>query len=144
MNDAILVQHCSENWEGANMLKVTAVRNIEYCLMHKMDFELTMYGDAPVYGDWEKVRILRNTLDKHYKYIIWLDADTVIADMSADLREGCPEGKIGACRHVLTKAAYNIDLDHLNVGALYISNCDATKAFVDKWLAGYPGTTKPA
>ena len=144
MNDALLLQHCSENWEGANLFKITTNRNIEYCLKHKMDFELTMFGEAPNHGDWMKVKLIREAMNKDYKYIIWLDADAVIVDAEHDLRNACTEGKIGACRHILTKADYKIYLDHFNVGVLYVYNCEETREFVDKWLEGYPGTTKPA
>jgi hypothetical protein len=145
-NDAILVQHVSENWEGANMFKVTAARNIEYILRHKMDYQMLIAGqDIDKIGDWAKVRLLRQTMEiEQYKYIIWLDCDTVIIDMDADLRDGCPPDKIGACRHVLTKPPYNLNLDHLNIGALYIQNTEANKKRMDDWLAGYPGPETPA
>lgn len=143
MNDGLIIQHVSENSPHMNLLKVTASRNLEYCMKHKFDFEMIVKGEIPTDGHWDAVRLIRTAMELDYKYIVYLDADTVIADMKADLRDGCPEGKIGACRHVLDKARFGIDLDHLNVGVLYVSNCEETRAFVDKWLAGYPGTHEP-
>lgn len=143
MNDCLLIQHVSEGCPQINLLKIVAARNLEYCLLHKMDYRMEIRGEAPRQGHWDAIRMVRAEMEKGYKYIVYLDADTIIKDMKADLREGCPPEKIGACRHVLKKQDYGIDLDHLNVGALYFSNCDATRAFVDKWLDGYPGTTEP-
>ena len=138
-NDAILIQHVTGGYEGANMYKLTTPRNIEYCLKHKMDYELMIAGETIGAGDWEKVRLMRVAMELPYKYVIWLDCDTIIIDMKADLRDGCPPGKIGACRHVLTNPPYSINLDHLNVGAIYISNCEETRKWMDYWLEGFPG-----
>lgn len=143
-NNALLIQHCSADWDGINLLKVTAARNLEYCSTHQFDFEMLISGDSPKSGDWEKVKLLRIAMELPYEFIVYLDADTVIVDMQADLRDGCPPEKIGACRHILTSPPYNVNLDHLNVGALYISNCEATRKFMDKWLEGAPGTSAPA
>lgn len=143
-NDAILIQHVSENWEGANLYKLTAPINIDYCLRHKFDYELLINGEATKgNGDWAKVELMRTAMELPYKYIVWLDVDTIIVDKFADLRDGCPPDKIGACRHVLTSPPYNVNLDHLNVGALYLQNTEANKARVDQWLAAYPGPVDP-
>jgi hypothetical protein len=141
MNDAILIQAVSENCPHINLLKVTSARNMEYCLLHKFDMEMIVGGEAPLQGDWQKVRLIRVAMALPYDFIIWLDADTLIADMKADLRDGCPPEKIGACRHFLRQNG--CPPSHLNVGALYISNCETTRKFVDEWLARAPGTTVP-
>lgn len=143
MNDAVLIQHVSENAPHINLLKVCAPRNLEYCLRHQFDYQMSVSGERPVKGHWDAVKMIRSAMDKPYKYVIYLDADTIIMDMGADLRAGCPEGKIGACRHVLFPPVFTISLDHLNVGAIYVSNCEETRAFVDRWLAGEPGTIEP-
>jgi hypothetical protein len=143
-NDAVLMQHVYGGTNYTNLLKVTAGRNLDYCLAHKFDFEMVVNDEmVPDTGDWAKIHMIRAAMEAPYKFIVYLDPDTVIADLTADLRDGCPPDKIGVCRHVLTNPPYNMYLDHLNVGALYVSNCEATKAFIDKWLAGYPGTKEP-
>lgn len=144
MNDSLIIQHVSENCPHINLLKVTASRNLEYCLKHKMDFEMLVSGETPIQGDWDKVKLIRTAMEMPYKYIFYIDADTVIVDLEHDLRLGVPDGKIGLVRHILTSPPFNVNLDHLNVGVIFISNCDNTKAFVDKWLSGYPGTSEPA
>ncbi len=144
-NDAVIIQHCyGDTPVYNNLMKVCGPRCLEYCALHQMDYRMLVDGTYTNNGDWAKVDILRHVLNnEHYKYVIYLDPDTIIADMLADLREACPPGKIGACRHVLTRATYGIDLDHLNVGALYIDNCEATRLFVERWGMGRPGTTQP-
>ena len=144
MNDAIIIQHAYENTPYHNLLKITAPRIVEYCLLHKTDFELVINGEVTKNGDWAKVPLIRSALEvPQYKYVIYLDPDTVIVDMTADLRDGCPPEKIGLCRHVLTSPPYSAELDHLNIGAIYLSNCEAVKQTVDRWLAGYPGMSDP-
>lgn len=139
-NNALLIQHVSGNIPHINLMRVTASRHLEYCLRHKFDCELIVSGEPLTQGNWDVVRMVRTAMELHYQYIVYLDVDTVIMDLEADLREGCPPGHIGMCRHVLTKEKWGIDLDHFNVGAVYYSVCPETKAFVDKWLAGAPGT----
>jgi hypothetical protein len=145
-NNAIIIQHVyGDTPDYYNLLKVSGLRCLEYCQLHQMDYRMIADGTYQQNGDWEKVNILRAILNnEHYKYVIYLDPDTIIADMTADLREACPPNGIGACRHVLTQPAYTIHLDHLNVGALYITNCEASRLFIEKWLMGYPGTTRPS
>lgn len=143
-NDAVIVQLVSANTEYINLLKLTAPRNLEYCLQHRFDFEMIVAGDPPKNGDWNKMHLIRDLMEvPEYKYIVWLDADTVIADMSADLRDGCPVDHIGAVRHILKPPEFRIYLDHLNVGALYLYNCPETRAFVDRWILGCPGSPEP-
>ena len=90
------------------------------------------------FGHWICAELIREYLKLDYKYIIYLDADTIIADLTVDLREACVPDKIGAVWHDLHYLTP--DLSHFNVGALYISNTPLIREFVDRWLAGYPGT----
>ena len=143
-NDAVLLQHVSQNSEHVNLLKITAARTLEYCQMHKMDFYLMVSGEIPYFGDWSKVRIIRQLMNiPNYKYIIYIDADALIVDMDHDLRQACVEGKVGACRHDLKPPHYMQTLNHLNVGCLYVHNNQNSRDFMDKWLEGYPGTSDP-
>ena len=68
-----------------------------------------------------------------YQSVVWLDADTLITDMETDLRDAIQLEKIGACWHRIPQ------MDHWNVGALYLDDCEAVRDFVDQWLAEYPG-----
>ena len=141
MNNALLIQHVSSNAPHINLLKVTAARHMEYCLAHHIDYQLSIGGEPYTKGDWDKVRMLQAALEMPYQYVIALDADCLIVDMHADIRNGCPPGKIGACRHFLKQAG--CPPSHLNVGAVYVSNSEASRNFMARWLGLFPGTPSP-
>ena len=136
-NNAILIQQIYPDTEGVALLELTKQRNRDYCIRWKMDFQClasassVKYAD-PVPGSWSKVELIKFALAKGYQYVIWLDADTVIADLETDLRDGCVNG-IGACWQRIPQ------LNHWNVGALYMGNTPEIQNFIDEWLAGYPG-----
>lgn len=141
MSNAILLQHC---WpldippgDYRPAIELTRARNQAYCDKHGFDYEVLIgissekYGD-PYAGGWVKVELIHRALFKGYQYIVWLDADAMIKDLDTDLRDGCPKG-IGACWMRIPQ------LNHWNVGVLYIQNSQAVKNFVAEWLAEYPG-----
>jgi hypothetical protein len=140
--NAILLQQC---WVGnvgglgdyQPMLELTRQRNEEYCKAHGLDIDLLVGTIDPKYanvreGGWVKIEMILRAMEKGYQYIVWLDPDTLIKDLDADLRDGCPQG-IGACWHRIPQ------LNHWNVGALYIQNSDEAHEFMKNWLASYPG-----
>jgi hypothetical protein len=139
MNNAILIQQVYPNEDAAyiEMLTLTRERNKEYCLRWQMDYQClesassVKYADAKV-GAWSKVELIKFALNKTYQYIIWLDADALIKDMDTDLRDGCIDG-IGACWQRIPQ------LNHWNVGVLYVANTQPVSDFIEDWLAGYPG-----
>ena len=142
-NNTLMFQHIHSNSKCALWLGLTLPRTMEYCLTHQMDYQLVArdLGDlspAGEWGHWIVAQLLTEFLEMDYKYIIYLDADTIIADMTADLREACMEDKIGVVWHNLSMLTP--DISHYNVGALYISNTPKIREFVSQWLAGYPGT----
>jgi len=62
---------------------------------------------------------------------VWLDADALIWDMKADLRDAYQEmggASIGACQHPGPPA-------HLNVGVEYWRNTEVAREFAVAWLA---------
>jgi len=142
MNDAILLTQC---WIGdigglgdyEPLLEIQRVRNEEYCARHKFDFWPLIGTLDPKYaevrqGGWVKIEMILQSLEKGYQYIVWLDPDALIKDLATDLRDGCPKG-IGACWHRIPQ------LDHWNVGALYLQNSDEVRQFMTDWLASFPG-----
>lgn len=142
MNNAILIQQC---WPGdvgglgdyEPLMQLTKNRNFDYCQAHDMDFLYHVGTVDPKYanvrqGGWVKIELIQQALAKGYEYIIWLDPDTLIVNLETDLRDGCPKG-IGACWQRIPQ------LNHWNVGALYLQNSDAAKEFIADWLASFPG-----
>src|SRR5512139_1191658 len=97
---AIMIQHCYAGSEHAKMQVLTYPDNLAYCNRHKMDYYI-YHGDISDMfergkGGWAKLIPILGALQEGYECVIYLDADTVIADPSVDLRQACPEaGGIG-------------------------------------------------
>jgi hypothetical protein len=137
--NALLIQQIYPDTPGVEMLKLTEARHAEYCKRYGFDY-MCLYENPvpeqdPLKGSWGKVRLISDALYDGYDYVVWLDADTLIVDFDADLRDAVVPFHIGACWHRIPQ------LNHWNVGALYIDNCQETRDFFDKWLTTYPGTT---
>ena len=142
-NDTLIFQHIHSNSDCLQWVALTAPITLEYCLAHKMDYQLVArdLGDLSPKGEWGHwivPQLVREFFDLGYENIIYLDADTIIADSTVDLRDACKPDMIGAVQHNLKY--HNPDWSHFNVGALYISTTAKVRNFVDMWLAGYPGT----
>ena len=137
MKNAILLQQVYPGLGYDEVMQINEARNIEYCKRHGMDYQCVylnpLPNSDPVKGSWGKVKLIQDAMTEGYDFIFWLDADTLIADMSIDLRNAVEPFHIGACWQRIPQ------LNHWNVGALYIDNCPETREFIDKWLARYPG-----
>jgi hypothetical protein len=141
MNNAVLIQQISltDLYPGSYIpaIELTKERNEEYCKKFNFDYLLLMgegdlkYADVTK-GGWAKIELIQRAMEQGYEYIVWLDADALIKDMNTDLRLGCVEG-IGACWMRIPQ------LNHWNVGVLYVRNSVESKKFIDEWLATYPG-----
>ena len=142
VNNAVLIQQV---WEGAvgdkgdylPLMELTKARNEAYCARHAFDFVYHVGTLDPKYasvwdGCWPKVELIQQALRKGYQYIVWMDPDALIRDLDTDLRDACPLG-IGACWMRIPQ------LDHWNVGVLYLQNTPEVVRFVDEWLAQFPG-----
>lgn len=118
------------------MAHINDERNKKYCAARGFDYELHIGTIDPKYADynvgsWVKVEQMIRACKKDYKYVVSLEPDTLIKDLDADLRDGCPRG-IGACyhrHHIATQ---------WNVGAIYMTNTPEVRAFLDKWIGQFP------
>lgn len=129
MNNAVLIQHVNENSPHMHLLEKTFSRHARYCLVNKMDYNLSMAGGG-VPGDWEKVALIRRALQE-YGYVIWLDADAMIREVRCDLRQ--------ACIRPVNAVQFNNPYPHLNVGVLYLRAGAQATAFVEEWFSRKPG-----
>lgn len=141
MNDAVLIQQCwiGDNGQGdyAPLMELTKERNEAYCQRHNFDYVYHYGIDGLKYADlnagcWTKIELIQKALADGYEFIVWLDPDAMIKDMDTDLRDAFING-IGACWHRIPQ------LNHWNVGVLYVRNTPDAKAFIDEWLSTYPG-----
>jgi hypothetical protein len=140
VNDTVLLQHVYSNSDHARLIALTAPRTIRYCLANRIDYRLVIGevdGDNHGGGHWANIFLMREYMRMGYSNIVYLDADTMIADMGTDLRKAISPGMIGAVWHNLQRGSN--DFSHFNAGAFYISNTERTRAFVDSWLSAYPG-----
>lgn len=133
--NCVLIQQVYPGEGYEPLLELTRERNAEYCKRWNMDFQCLVdagrFADIK-FGGWTKIDLMKQALDKGYKYVIWLDADALIKDLDTDLRDGCPKG-IGVCWMRIPQ------LHHWNVGVMYLTNSKETRDFVDEWLSKYPG-----
>ena len=135
MKDAILIQHVYPGYGMEPMLEMLIPHHQDYCDTHGIEYlpSFEQVTDRPVeVGAWAKVELIRQSLDKGYQYVVWLDADTMIIDTQTDLRLAVQGRKIGACWHRIPQ------MSHWNVGALYADNCQETRDFIQTWWNSYP------
>lgn len=135
-SDTVLLQQ-ADGWH-TEMLRAAHDLHASYCERHKIDYrpffgpvDLLPEGRHPV---WGKVALLRKYADNGYKKIIWLDADCLIVDQDADIRDACPDYGIGLTRHEmdwgrLAPQAY----DHFNAGCLFVSIAPVVRDFIERW-----------
>ena len=134
MNNAVIIQHVYPGLGFEKMMELTRTHNVSYCNFHKFDYQTHCYANELDVnnGGWVKIELIRAALKAGYEYIVWLDADAMIIDVSVDLRHAFEAGKIGAAWHRIPQ------LNHWNVGVMYVHNTPDTSAFISQWLASYP------
>lgn len=141
-SDTLLVQCVRDkNSSHAQLLSMVAPYHAAYAQRHNMDY-LCCYsqgdGLAPRRTPhWDKIALLRYILatDK-YRTIIWLDADTIIAQKDCDLRIALPEDRwIGL---VLHRDPARSGQEHLNNGAMYLRNTPECRALFEEIWSTWP------
>lgn len=135
MNNAILIQHSYPGAGYEPMLDLTRKHNEAYCKKYDIDFQCEVYASEafPIsQGAWLKIELIKQALELGYQYVAWLDADAMIIDTETDLRDAIQPRKVGACWCRIPQ------LNHWNVGVLYVQNSEETRAFINEWLASYP------
>ena len=133
-SNAVLIQQASG--VHSNLLNLTSKDHSEYCAKHNIDY-WCIFGDTLAKEDhpfWNKVELALKALDEGYEYIIWLDADTYIADDTYDLRDACPQNGIGVVWHGKEEWPEHEDCyDHFNTGVFYLNACSLVKRFLTEW-----------
>ncbi len=135
MNKSILIQQVYPGLGFEPMLRLTQAHHRAYCDLHGIVYQPVfdkVFEHDPLLGSFAKIELIQKTMNNGYNEIVWLDADTLIVDTSVNLCKGVPRFGIGACWHRIPQ------LNHWNVGALYIDACNATKEFVNEWRGVYP------
>lgn len=135
-SDAVIIQQIYQDGGFINAINLTMPRLLSYAKRWEIDFDFH-YGNIMdqwdlKFGGWAKLPLILSALERGYKYVIWLDADTVIADINIDLRDGCPEDGIGMVKH-------HGPPEHFNVGVMYFTNTLRVRQFLAYWILWYPG-----
>lgn len=136
MNDAIILQQINQDSYYTDIMPLVFARHLNYAKAHGFDYEFS-YGEIvedwkPGQGGWAKLMLIYNALARNYQHVIWVDADSIIVDLRADLRGGCPDGPgLGFVVHR--------NPIHLNVGNIYVTNSAEVQQFMADWMSWYPG-----
>ena len=140
MRDAIIIQIAYSGSKYAELIALAYPRHVRYALQHRFDY-LAYVGsimqiEEPHLGGWEKLFLIQQALEHGYDFVAYIDADALIADLSADWRDalrGRPFS-IGACQHPKRGG-------HLNAGVLFFRRAEATMRFVRDWLSNRASET---
>lgn len=110
----ILIQQASGNLHE-KLLELTRPIHKQYCA--KFGFEYwSVFGH--LLNDrsphWNKIGLIQAAMERGADFVIWLDADCLIVDQTANLLDGMPiDGDIGMVVH-------RIEPQHFNSGAIYM------------------------
>ena len=119
-------------FEYDKMLELTRAHHAAYCYQHGYEYDCKIEKSERhdiMNGGWEKIKLILEAMQSGYENIIWLDADTLITDVNIPLIDAIQPNKIGACWQRIPQ------LNHWNVGALYIHNSPETQLFCNEWYA---------
>ncbi|MEP6754023.1 MAG: hypothetical protein ABJA67_00865, partial [Chthonomonadales bacterium] len=115
------------------LLDITRQRHEQYAKLHNMDY-VCQYGpqqsERPAM--WDKIPVLIDLLKRRkYKYIFWMDADTLIVDMGRDMRSSAPESSwLGMVTHG--------NPPYYNNGVMHVKNCPQALVFLEAVWNHYP------
>lgn len=135
INDAVLIQY-ADGPEHTALLRATHARHSAYTLAHGCDFwSLCGYQDPALM--WPRWEFIEKAITLKYRHIFWLDADAVIVNMAADLRDALPEA-VDRSFGLLHGSVPGGEPDHWNAGVMYIRSGPTTKKVVRHMLTIKP------
>lgn len=113
----------------------------DYLANSKLVIQINNDEDRAMFSHaWDKIALVRQALDKGYKYVFWIDHDCVIVDFNTDLRKAFDEeGKeIMMCVHPgFPQGGLP---SHFNAGVLAIKNSPRVREFFyNVWSNRYSG-----
>ncbi len=108
-------------------------RHQAYCDRHGYEF----CADAAVHDEvqdwmWDKIFRLRHYLrEGKHSHIFWMDADVIVTDLSADMRDTVgPDKWLGMVKH---GGSWNGEYPwHYNTGVMYLYACPEALQFIEE------------
>ena len=108
-----------------------------YAKMH--DMEYVQVKDAPEvsgWGGWDKIPVLIDLIGRpDTGLVVWLDADVLVVDLSADPREVLGGHLIAMARH----PGHERGTTTYNCGVMFVQACPQTHEWLNNVLAHTPG-----
>jgi ADP-heptose:LPS heptosyltransferase len=130
----MLLQQASGRY--TRMLDVSGSSHNAYAARHGLTF-CAVRGDLQCEraAHWNKVLLIQRALENGFELVVWLDADTLIVNLEADLREALGDGPpIGMCRHPIP---WEEQPWHFNSGVIFVRNTPLAHEFFQRvWDAG--------
>jgi hypothetical protein len=131
MTTLFLTLGCDDYYD--DMVRDHEERHRAYCAKWRYQYLAEDPAEA-VRDRFGRIDFLLNHLRSgHYEYVFWIDADTLVADFSHDMRETLPEWAWLA----LTIHPYpsREDVIHFQTGTMYARSCEESIRFFERVLA---------
>lgn len=117
-----------ENRPQLNWVQLSNLSKRMYCQKHGFDFvfkDKLCCPDRPAV--WSKMPCLLQVMSQPYDYVMWVDADAIIANPEFDVTTLFGDADI----------YYNVDIFGLNFGIFALKNSERSKAFLKDIIDSY-------
>lgn len=116
-----LLLSCHGSPEYEAMINDHRERHQAYADRHGYEYKIVTMDHAAEYDPWSRLKlILSEIMTGKWSHVFWLDADCVVIDPKADMRETLPEWASYAFTiHPYPIAAYRASRWHLQTGQMY-------------------------
>lgn len=119
----------------ARMIDLFEPWHLRYCKLHEYEMVAPKTSHAvksmcarDVSMKWAKIHLILSQLKRDdCEFLVWLDADAVVAKPDIDLR--CALEKWASVGMTCHAAPDSVDMVHWNAGVIYIRNGEFSKAF---------------
>src|SRR5665213_4250645 len=80
--------------EFCGLLDITRQRHAEYARQHGLDYRSIWESlETGRHANWDCLKLIEAAFDEGYNFVLWMDADAMVWDMTADPRDALPPGK---------------------------------------------------
>lgn len=114
-----LVLQAADTPDFSGMIEDHKARHWAYCARHGYDYDARPNCEGDWVGFWEKLILIRAAVESgEFSHVIWLDADTIIANFEQPLVDALPPwASLGMTAHPYPSMFK--EPVHFNAGAMY-------------------------